>query len=317
MAKKSKNSVKSNSTIKSKTKNKMNLITIKGNRRRARKKTFYDKNEFVTDLSFIDKYEEEENERIKIKENENLINIQKNRLYYLKICFRPSTNNIELIGNYSEQNYININQLPNNNDNINNNKCSYLLMQNNKIIAPILKENYINNDKSNKKINTNENLNENDKKENIGNQKMKKKKRIKKSILKNEKKFFYLHICKRNLINCLLLNEKFIINYILIFLSGIYSGYFEELKKNNCLTLKEDSFNIFLNINNSINNDDYYGAEVLGKGKDEDGEYVIKGNMTLINNLTQYQKENNNIIDNKSDKVINFGNIFFHKIYNI
>ena len=42
--------------------------------------------------------------------------------------------------------------------------------------------------------------------------------------------------------------------------------------------------------------------------------------MKLINNLEQYQKENNNaniIIINRINKVIYFGNFIFHKIYNI
>ena len=318
MAKKTKNSVKSKSNKTSKVKNKMNLITIKGNKKRAIKKTFYDKNEYVTDLSFIDKYEEDEKKRMKIKDNENLIRFQNKRLYILKICFRPLTNNIELLGNYIEETIIDNNALQNNNANIDNNKnkCSYLLMQDNNIVAPISNDILINNDNSNINNNINENSNENEKKENIGNQKIKKKKRIRKSIVKKTKnKFFYLHICSKNIINCLLLNECSIINYILIFLSGIYTGYFEEIKKNNSITLKVDTFNIFLNINNSINIDDYYKIEVLGKGKDEYGEYVIKGNMKLINNLILYQKENN-ITENINDKVINFGNILFHKIYN-
>ena len=168
MAKKTKNSVKSKSNKTSKVKNKMNLITIKGNKKRAIKKTFYDKNEYVTDLSFIDKYEEDEKKRMKIKDNENLIRFQNKRLYILKICFRPLTNNIELLGNYIEETIIDNNALQNNNANIDNNKnkCSYLLMQDNNIVAPISNDILINNDNSNINNNINENSNENEKKEN-------------------------------------------------------------------------------------------------------------------------------------------------------
>ena len=317
MVKKCKESLKSNSNKLSKgkkLKNKLNLVTIKGNRKRKIKKTFYDQKEFVTDLSFIDKYEEDEKNRIKFKEKEYLIDIQNKKLYYLKICFRPLTNNIELLGKYIEENN-NINKSNNNNSiSDKNNKCSYLLIQDNNIIAPILYENFINTEKCD---NVNDNSNVNEKKESIGNQKINKKKRIKKNLIKNKNKYFYLHICKKNLINCLLLSEYSIINYILIFLSGMYSGYFEELNKNNILTLKVDTFNIFLNLNNTTNNNDFYDIEVFGKGKDEYGEYVIKGNMSLITNVTQYQKENSNITENKNNKVVYFGSLFFHKNYNL
>ena len=331
MTKKSKKSIKSSNNKSSKYKKKLNLITIKGNKKRTIKKTFYDKNEYITDLSFIDKYEEDEKERIKIKENENLIKFQNKRLYCLKFCYRPMTNNIELIGRYLEENNnnININKNKNNKNNndkflINlNNKCSYLLNQDKNIVAPILYENISNIENNNNKKDINSNIEDkitiSNEKENLENQKIKKKKRIRKILSKNKikKQYFYLHISKKNLINCLLLNEYTLINHILIYLSGMYSGYFEELNKNNYSTLKVDNFNIFLSFNNTMNNNNYYNIEVLGKGKDEYGEYILKGNMTLINNLELFQKENNIIDIKNNNKVIYFGNIFFHKIYNI
>jgi len=325
MVKKIKKSLKSNNKNEvSKYKKKLNFVTIKRGKKRIVKNTFYDKDEFVTDLSFIDKYEEDEKERIKIKENENIIKFQNKKAYFLKICYRPLTNNIELIGRYFEEN--NYSNSANNNEksllNLNN-KCSYLFNQYNNVVAPILYENIFNIENNNKNnINNNfENknnvLNENgdEVQEKIEIQKLKRKKR--KSSSKNKKQFFYLHICKKNIISCLLLNEYSLINYIVAFLSGMYSGYFEELNKNDKSELKVDSFNIFLNLSDKISNDDFYNIDVLGRGKDKYGEYLIKGSLKLIHNLTQYNKENDiNDIKN-NDKVIKFGNIFFHKIYNL
>ena len=326
MVKKIKKSLESNNKNgECKNKKKLNFVTIKRNKKRIVKKTFYDKDEFVTDLSFIDKYEEDEKERIKIKENENLIKFQNKKAYFLKICYRPLTNNIELIGRYFEEN--NYTNSINNNEKslILNNKCSYLFNQYNNVVVPILYENIfniennnknnINNNFENKNNELNENENGKEMQGKIESQKLKKKRR--KNSSKNKIQCFYLHICKKNLISCLLLNEYSLINYIVTFLSGMYSGYFEELNKNNKSELKVDSFNIFLNLSDKISNDDFYNIDVLGKGKDKYGEYLIKGSLKLIHNLTQYNKENN-IIDIKSnDKVIKFGNIFFHKIYNL
>ena len=322
MVKKIKKSLKSNNKNEvSKYKKKLNFVTIKRTKKRLVKKTFYDKDEFVTDLSFIDKYEEDEKERIKIKENENIIKFQNKKAYFLKLCYRPMTNNIELIGRYFEENTF-TNSANNSEKYLNvNNKCSYLFSQYNNVVVPILYENIFNIENNNKinnknnELNINMNINGNEIQENIESQKIKRKR--KKSSSKNQKKFFYLHICKKNLISCLLLNEYSLINYIIIFLSGMYSGYFEELNKNNKSELKVDSFNIFLNLSDKISNDDLYNIEVLGKGKDKYGEYLIKGNLKLIHNLTQYNKENNIIDIKNNDKVIKFGNIFFHKIYNL
>ena len=321
MVKKIEKSLKSNNKNGvSKYTKKLNFITIKRTKKREIKKNFYDKDEFVTDLSFIDKYEEDEKERIKIKENENIIRFQNKKSYFLKICYRPLTNNIELIGRYFEEN--NYTNLANNNEKLLNlnNKCSYLFSQYNNVVSPILYENISNIEINNNNINnnfenkkSNENVNETE--ENIENQKLKRKRR--KSLSKNKRQFFYLHICKKNLISCLLLNEYPLINYITIFLSGMYSGYFEELNKIHKSELIVDSFNIFLNISDKISNDDFYNIEVLGKGKDKYGVYLIKGNLKLIHNLNQYNKENNIIDIKNNDKVLKFGNIFFHKIYNL
>ena len=326
MAKKIKKSLKSNNKNgESKYKKKLNFVTIKRNKKRLVKKTFYDKDEFVTDLSFIDKYEEDEKERIKIKENENLIKFQNKKAYFLKICYRPLTNNIELLGRYFEENNY-TNSANNSEKSLNlNNKCSYLFHQYNNVVTPILYQNIfniennnksnINNNFENKNNEINENENGNEIHEKIENQKLKRKRR--KSSSKNKKQFFYLHICKKNIISCLLLNEYSLINYIVTFLSGMYSGYFEELNKNNKSELKVDSFILFLNLSDKISNDDFYNIDVLGKGKDKYGEYLIKGSLKLIHNLTQYNKENDIIDIKNNDKVIKFGNIFFHKIYNL
>ena len=151
MAKKVKKTIKTKCNI-SKSKKQKNLIVIKNNKRNKMIK-FYDKNEYITDLSFIDKYEEDEKQRIKNKENENLIEIQNKKLYTLKICYRPATNNIELIGKYLEDEETN--KLKNNKNPSNhilfNNKCSYLLIQDNIIVVPILNEDIskIDNNKNN------------------------------------------------------------------------------------------------------------------------------------------------------------------------
>ena len=315
MVKKSKCLLKSKSKIISRPKKNLDIKNSKRDRRKIINK-LYDKNEFETDLSFIDIYEENEKKRLKIKENENLIKILNKISYILQICYRPITNNIELVGEYlqNQENNININNIKNNNDHCYN-KCSYLLIQNNIVIAPILNTNILNvdlNHNNNKIINNLDNK-KNKKKFNLDISKNKKNQITKKT---KHKQFLYVHICKNNLINCLLLNEYSLINYILIFLSGIYSGYFAEKNKNNSSVLKVDSFNLFLNNNNSINNQDFYNIEVIGNGKDEYGEYILKGNMSLIHSIEQYQKENENININ-NNKVIYFGNITFHKIYNI
>ena len=315
MVKKVKKTLKTKCKI-SKSKKKINLFVIKNNKWNKMKKKFYDKSEYITDLRFIDKFEEDEKQRIKNKENENLIKMQNKKLYTLKICYRPSTDNIELIGKCLEDE--DTNKVKNNKNNSNhslfNNKCNYLLIQDNIIVVPILNEDILNIDinknNNNNHIVSNKNVKENDEKK----QKMKKLKKIKK--IKN-KQFCYIHMCKKNIIHFLLLNEYSIINYILTFLSGAYSGYFEELNKNNSLILKVDQFNLFLYYNHSIKNNEYSNIQVLGKGKDEYGEYLIKGNMELVHNLEKYQKENDNINKKTKEKVIFFGNINFHKIYNI
>ena len=316
MAKKVKKTIKTKCNI-SKSKKQKNLIVIKNNKRNKMIK-FYDKNEYITDLSFIDKYEEDEKQRIKNKENENLIEIQNKKLYTLKICYRPATNNIELIGKYLEDEETN--KLKNNKNPSNhilfNNKCSYLLIQDNIIVVPILNEDIskIDNNKNNDNNHIVSNKSEKENDENEKKQKIKKVKKVKK--VKNQQ-FFYIHLCKKNLIHFLLLNEYSIINYILNFLSGMYSGYFEELNKNNSIILKVDTFNLFLYYHHSVNNNEYSNIQILGKGNDDYGEYLIKGKMELVHNLEKYQKENDNKNKKNKEKVIFFGIINFHKIYNI
>lgn len=315
MAKRVKKIKKSNPNYDSKLKMKSNLKGLQKKERKIIQKTFYYKKDFITDLNFIDKYEEDEKKRIKMKDKENLIKIQNKKLYSLKICYRPSSNNIELIGSCLE------NEKNNNNNkkakkNVDitsyNKKCCYVLIKDNNIIVPFLIENIKNienNSNNNKLIN---NLNEKDKKEKIEN-----KNKIRKFIKNKNKQIFYMHICKRNLINCLLINEECIINYILIFLSGSYSGYFEELNKHNSLILKVDFFQLFFSFSNPNKSNNFDNINIIGNGQDEYGEYIIKGNLNLISNLEQYKKENHDINIKNNDNVLNFGNIVFHKIYNI
>ena len=298
---------KSNKSVKSKIR--ANL-TLKNNKRII-KQTFKDKNEYITDLSFIDKFEEEEKERLKLKENEALIKTLNKKTYIMKICYRPISNNVELIGSYLQYEENNMDKI--NKNMLMNNKCSYFLLQDNNIIVPILNEEILNID-NNKNNRMNNGLKEDEIKEN-GGEKICKKQR------KKGKQFFYLHICKKNLVKSLLINENSIINYILIFLSGNYSGYFEEKNKNNSTIFKVDSFHLFLSFSNIKTNEELYNIEVFGKGKDEYGKYIIKGKLKLIHNIEQYKKENEsiniNIKNNHINKIIYFGNISFHKNYNI
>ena len=114
-----------------------------------------------------------------------------------------------------------------------------------------------------------------------------------------------------------MLNESHIINFLNIFLSGNYSGFFEEIK-NDKKVLKTDNFDIYLNKIFLGDNEAYHNFEVIGKGKDEYGEYIIKGNINLIKDLEEFKKGNNfKNIKNINNKVINFGEMTFNKIYNI
>jgi hypothetical protein len=158
-------------------KSKTNNKKISKNNKRIIKKKKPDENEYITDLSFIDKYEEEEKNRILQKEEENFIKNRNKKLYKLKICYRPLKNSIELIGKCVEKN-----------DGINDillnetsNQCSYLLNKDNNIIVPI-------------SIN-----------EILKDEKKKLKSQIQKKIVQKYKNidkdsFFYLHISKKNLI---------------------------------------------------------------------------------------------------------------------
>ena len=293
----------------------INSIIVDNTRKRTKKdkrrvkKKIIDEKEYITDFSFIDKYEEEEKNRLLIKEKENNIKNRNRKIYKLKLCYRPFTNNIELIGNYIENNYDFKNLLMNETTN----KCCYLLNKDNNIIVPFNINEYLN-----KNIGYN-NINNEDKNEYNENRKRNNEKIFKKKLIKKygKESFLYLHINKKNIINCILLNEIHIINYINIFLSGNYTGYFEE-NKNNKSILNVDTFNIYLNKYNHCEKKEYHNYDIIGKGKDGYGEYIIKGEINLIKDINQFKDINNFINDKKIDnKVIYFGEICFNKIYDL
>ena len=290
MGKNSANSKKSMKQKKVISKSQINKRKSNKNNKRIIKKKNPDENEFITDLSFIDKYEEEEKNRIFQIEEQNLIKSRNKKLYKLKICYRPLKNSIELIGKcYEKDDDIKDILL-----NENSNQCCYILNKDNNIIVPIAINEILKDGKTKHQKKTSDKY---------GNSK--------------KDSFLYLHICNKNLINCILLNENYIINYINIFLSGNYSGFFEEIK-NDKKILKVDNFDIFLIKNIFEDKNEYYNFEVIGKGKDVYGEYIIKGKINLIKEIEQFKKENifkntKNVIN----KVINFGEMTFKKIYDI
>ena len=288
-----KNKIISKKDIKTKnkiSKSKINKVKINKNNKRTIKKKKPNEDEYITDLSFIDKYEEEEKNRIFQIEEQDLIKSRNKKLYKLKICYRPLKNSIELIGKcYEKDDDIKDILL-----NENSNQCCYILNKDNNIIVPIAINEILKDGKTKHQKKTSEKY---------GNSK------------KNS--FLYLHICNKNLINCILLNENYIINYINIFLSGNYSGFFEEIK-NDKKILKVDNFDIFLIKNIFEDKNEYYNFEVIGKGKDEYGEYIIKGKINLIKEIEQFKKENIfKNTKNVNNKVINFGEMTFKKIYDI
>ena len=179
-----------------KSKNKKDLIIPKRNKRKIIKK-YYDENEYETNLNIIDNYEEDEKERLKIKENEYLIEIQNKKIYTLQICYRPSTNNIELIGNFEyKRNDINKDKNSKNKieDEDNLNKCTYLLIQDKNIVAPILNEFILNFDKNKNKNIKRKNLKENKIKENSKEEEIKKKQKNKKEKKKINNFFIYIYL---------------------------------------------------------------------------------------------------------------------------
>ena len=283
----SKKDIKSKNKI---SKSKINKVKINKNNKRTIKKKKPNEDEYITDLSFIDKYEEEEKNRIFQIEEQDLIKSRNKKLYKLKICYRPLKNSIELIGKcYEKDDDIKDILL-----NENSNQCCYILNKDNNIIVPIAINEILKDGKTKHQKKTSEKY---------GNSK--------------KDSFLYLHICNKNLINCILLNENYIINYINIFLSGNYSGFFEEIK-NDKKILKVDNFDIFLIKNIFEDKNEYYNFEVIGKGKDEYGEYIIKGKINLIKEIEQFKKENIfKNTKNVNNKVINFGEISFKKIYDI
>ena len=283
----SKKDIKSKNKI---SKSKINKVKINKNNKRTIKKKKPNEDEYITDLSFIDKYEEEEKNRIFQIEEQDLIKSRNKKLYKLKICYRPLKNSIELIGKcYEKDDDIKDILL-----NENSNQCCYILNKDNNIIVPIAINEILKDGKIKHQKKTSEKY---------GNSK--------------KDSFLYLHICNKNLINCILLNENYIINYINIFLSGNYSGFFEEIK-NDKKILKVDNFDIFLIKNIFEDKNEYYNFEVIGKGKDEYGEYIIKGKINLIKEIEQFKKENIfKNTKNVNNKVINFGEMTFKKIYDI
>lgn len=283
----SKKDIKSKNKI---SKSKINKVKINKNNKRTIKKKKPNEDEYITDLSFIDKYEEEEKNRIFQIEEQDLIKSRNKKLYKLKICYRPLKNSIELIGKcYEKDDDIKDILL-----NENSNQCCYILNKDNNIIVPIAINEILKDGKTKHQKKTSEKY---------GNSK--------------KDSFLYLHICNKNLINCILLNENYIINYINIFLSGNYSGFFEEIK-NDKKILKVDNFDIFLIKNIFEDKNEYYNFEVIGKGKDEYGEYIIKGKINLIKEIEQFKKENIfKNTKNVNNKVINFGEMTFKKIYDI
>ena len=288
-----KNKIISKKDIKTKnkiSKSKINKVKINKNNKRTIKKKKPNEDEYITDLSFIDKYEEEEKNRIFQIEEQDLIKSRNKKLYKLKICYRPLKNSIELIGKcYEKDDDIKDILL-----NENSNQCCYILNKDNNIIVPIAINEILKDGKTKHQKKTSEKY---------GNSK--------------KDSFLYLHICNKNLINCILLNENYIINYINIFLSGNYSGFFEEIK-NDKKILKVDNFDIFLIKNIFEDKNEYYNFEVIGKGKDEYGEYIIKGKINLIKEIEQFKKENIfKNTKNVNNKVINFGEMTFKKIYDI
>ena len=283
----SKKDIKSKNKI---SKSKINKVKINKNNKRTIKKKKPNEDEYITDLSFIDKYEEEEKNRIFQIEEQDLIKSRNKKLYKLKICYRPLKNSIELIGKcYEKDDDIKDILL-----NENSNQCCYILNKDNNIIVPIAINEILKDGKTKHQKKTSEKY---------GNSK--------------KDSFLYLHICNKNLINCILLNENYIINYINIFLSGNYSGFFEEIK-NDKKILKVDNFDIFLIKNIFEDKNEYYNLDVIGKGKDEYGEYIIKGKINLIKEIEQFKKENIfKNTKNVNNKVINFGEMTFKKIYDI
>ena len=82
--------------------------------------------------------------------------------------------------------------------------------------------------------------------------------------------------------------------------------------------MKVDNFDIFLIKNIFEDKNEYYNLDVIGKGKDEYGEYIIKGKINLIKEIEQFKKENIfKNTKNVNNKVINFGEMTFKKIYDI
>jgi len=101
---------------------------------------------------------------------------------------------------------------------------------------------------------------------------------------------FFIKISNNNFPEILLINDDDILNYILIFLTGNYSGYYRMNEK-----IIEDNFYLcyFIERYNDENK-----IKILGKGKDLNGEYNLNGLIFLYQNknvlINNNMKHNNN-----------------------
>lgn len=240
--------------------------------------------DYVTEFDFIDKLEEED--KIRVKDNEAYFSSPQIQKFDMNIFYRPGNNTIEMAGNYFTVNHRKKYLPP-------KFSCGYFL-KNDKVVTACLNIEKLK-----------PTSNEYNKMSNNNNYEI--------NMIK-KRKYFYVNITKINLISCLLLTEYKLLDYILVFLSGNYSGFFQELNKRNNLRGKQDNFFIFAN--NSEQN-----IEVLGKGNNEYGNYIIKGFMSLVQNNKEFieinKVSNINYRTGNNNEVICFGSINFDKIYGI
>ena len=122
----------------------------------------------------------------------------------------------------------------------------------------------------------------------------------------------FIKISNNNFPEILLINDNDILNYILIFLTGHYSGYYRIDEK-----IIEDNFYLCFFIENYI---DENKIKILGKGKDLNGEYNLNGLIYLYQNknvlINNNMKHNyNNINSSLYDNCIILGEIDLKKCY--
>ena len=211
---------------------------------------------------------------LKILKKKN-INFQGNLIYRLIEKKNFFNSQIELIGIC---NYLN-NKLKKIQINFDNNFFSYLLFKNNNLIYEI----------PSNKIEYSKKNNKNKKLDNI-----------------------FIKISNNNFPEILLINDNDILNYILIFLTGNYSGYYKINEK-----IIEDNFYLcyYIEKYNNENN-----IKLLGKGKDLNGEYNLNGSIylyqnknVLINNNMKYNYKNLN--SSLNDNCIILGEFNIKKCY--